>query len=192
MPSYDADPMLHIGPLAGRLRRYAMFLTRSRADADDLIQETMLRVLTKLHLWQPGTDFRAWSFTIMRNQNINNIRRRARMNRLLAEAAPDPAVSGNQLASVELRDVAAALGELPAAQRSIIVLVGRDGAAYTGVARSLGIPIGTVRSRLSRARTALRERLEPPDREPGRYRDRGNRVAADDGTRRPDGRGRAA
>lgn len=160
-----------------RLRRYAGALTRNRDEADDLVQETTLTAVSKLHLWQPGTDFRAWLFTLMHNQHINDIRRQARKRRIFTDADSEPGYSGNQLASLELRDVAVALSQLPPSQSSIILLVGLDGVSYAKVAQVLGIPIGTVRSRLSRARTALRRRVD--GRDDSADQDQAKRMAAD-------------
>jgi RNA polymerase sigma-70 factor, ECF subfamily len=158
---YAAAGTRDIAPVMLRLRRYAKLLTRSMTDADDLIQETMLRALSKLHLWQPRSDLRAWLFTIMRNQHMNEIRRQARARRLLAGVDVDPVRSGNQISSLELSEVAVALSQLPAQQRSIILLIAVDGVSYAEAADRLGVPVGTVRSRLSRARTALQQTLDP-------------------------------
>jgi RNA polymerase sigma-70 factor, ECF subfamily len=159
---YAATGTRDIAPVMLRLRRYAKLLTRSMTDADDLIQETMLRALSKLHLWQPGSDLRAWLFTIMRNQHMNEIRRQVRARRLLAGVDVDPVRSGNQISSLELSEVAVALSQLPAKQRSIILLIAVDGVSYADAADRLGVPIGTIRSRLSRARTALQQTLDRP------------------------------
>jgi RNA polymerase sigma-70 factor (ECF subfamily) len=123
-----------------RLRRYARALVRDVVDADDLVQECLTRALAKLHLWQEGSDLRAWLFTILHNQYVNQIRRSIRMEKRL-----------------ELRDLDRALGRLPAEQRAVILLVGLEGMPYSAVAEVLAIPTGTVRSRLSRGRLALRD-----------------------------------
>jgi RNA polymerase sigma-70 factor, ECF subfamily len=142
-----------------RLRRYARALTRATDRADDLVQDTLVRALTKGHLWQPGTDIRAWLFTIMHNQYINTVRREMRdsatvdieqMSSTLA-ATTDP-TAGRQLAELDH-----ALARLPEEQREVILLVGLEGMAYESAAQILGVPIGTVRSRLSRGRDSLRE-----------------------------------
>jgi RNA polymerase sigma-70 factor (ECF subfamily) len=142
-----------------RLRRYARALTRAGDRADDLVQDTLVRALTKGHLWQPGTDIRAWLFTIMHNQYVNTVRREMRdsatvdieqMSSTLA-ATTDP-TAGRQLAELDR-----ALARLPDEQREVILLVGLEGMAYESAAQILGVPIGTVRSRLSRGRDSLRE-----------------------------------
>jgi len=142
-----------------RLRRYARALTRAADREDDLVQDTLVRALTKGHLWQPGTDIRAWLFTIMHNQYVNTVRREMRdsatvdieqMSSTLA-ATTDP-TAGRQLAELDR-----ALARLPEEQREVILLVGLEGMAYESAAQILGVPIGTVRSRLSRGRDSLRE-----------------------------------
>ena len=141
-----------------RLRRYARALTRASDRADDLVQDTLLRALTKLHLWQPGTDIRAWLFTIMHHQYVNTVRREAReaasvdIERIASTivATTDP-TSRRQL--VELDQ---ALAQLSAEHREVLLLVGLEGMNYESVAQILGAPVGTVRSRLSRGRERLR------------------------------------
>jgi RNA polymerase sigma-70 factor (ECF subfamily) len=112
-----------------RLRRYARALTRNRERADDLVQDTLGRALTKEQFWQPGTNLRAWLFTIMHNQNINNIRRDISgsavvdMDQLSATliATTDPT------ASRKMFELERALAQLPLEQRQVILLVGLEG-----------------------------------------------------------------
>jgi len=148
-----------------RLRRYARALTRGADRADDLVQDTLVRALAKGHLWQPGSDLRAWLFTIMHNQFVNTVRRDMRetgtvdierLSRTLV-ATTDP-TARRQLAELEH-----ALARLPAEQREVILLVGLEGMAYENAAQILGVPAGTIRSRLSRAREKLRELIERHD-----------------------------
>src|SRR5579883_3296190 len=139
-----------------RLRRYARALTRDATQADDLVQSCLLRAIAKQHLWQPGTDLRAWLFTILHNQHVNNVRRGVREG---------TAVAGDAL---QLRDLERALAQLPAEQRQVILLVGLEGMRYEEVATVLGIPIGTVRSRLSRGRESLRVLMGLADESPRR------------------------
>ena len=142
-----------------RLRRYARALTRATDRADDLVQETLVRALTKGHLWRPGTDFRAWLFTIMHHQYVNTVRRQARETTRVdlehvsstLEATTDPT------SSWQLRELDRALARLPDGQREVILLIGLEGLAYETAARILGVPIGTVRSRLWRGRETLRQ-----------------------------------
>ena len=141
-----------------RLRRYARALTRASDRADDLVQDTLLRALTKLHLWQPGTDIRAWLFTIMHHQYVNTVRREARE----ASAVDIERIASTMVATTDptarrqLVELDQALAQLSAEHREVLLLVGLEGMDYESVAQILGAPVGTVRSRLSRGRERLR------------------------------------
>src|SRR5436305_9650792 len=141
-----------------RLRRYARALTRNVTRADDLVQSCLTRAVAKQHLWQPGTDLRAWLFTILHNQHVNDIRRAVREenNVSIDDIAPVASVQANAMDVLALRDLEAALAKLPGEQRQVILLVGLEGLAYEEVASILRVPVGTVRSRLSRGRDQLR------------------------------------
>ena len=140
-----------------RLRRYARALTRDVNRADDLVQSCLTRAIAKQHLWQYGTDLRAWLFTIMHNQHVNDVRRGVREgNNVELTEASTLAVESNAVPTLELRDLETAIGKLPPEQRQVILLVGLEGMAYEEVAKVLKVPVGTVRSRLSRARDQLR------------------------------------
>ena len=125
--------------------------------ADGLVQSCLTRAVAKQHLWQYGTDLRPWLFTILHNQHVNDVRRSVRegITVELGEA-PQLTVESNAVPSLELRDLERAIGKLPAEQREVILLVGLEGMAYEEVARILNVPVGTVRSRLSRGRDLLR------------------------------------
>src|SRR5690348_4532528 len=153
-----------------RLRRYARALTRDVTRADDLVQNCLTRAVAKQHLWQPGTDLRAWLFTILHNQHVNDVRRSVREGVSVAveEMAPVLTVHPGALAALELRDLEAAIGKLPQEQRQVILLVGLEGMRYEEVALILGIPVGTVRSRLSRGRDQLRRLMEMVEDTPAR------------------------
>src|SRR5262245_20407768 len=140
-----------------RLRRYARALARDVNRADDLVQSCLLRALAKQHLWQRGTNLRAWLFTILHNQHVNDVRHSAREGTSveLTEATGLTAES-NALPSLQLRDLERALAALAIEQREVILLVGLEGMAYEEVATVLNVPVGTVRSRLSRGRDQLR------------------------------------
>jgi RNA polymerase sigma-70 factor (ECF subfamily) len=141
-----------------RLRRYARALTRDVSRADDLVQSCLTRAVAKQHLWQPGTDLRAWLFTILHNQHVNDVRRSVReASSIELSEAPQLTVQSNAMASLELRDLETALGKLQPEQREVILLVGLEGMSYEEVAAVLEIPVGTVRSRLSRGRDQLRQ-----------------------------------
>jgi RNA polymerase sigma-70 factor, ECF subfamily len=142
-----------------RLRRYARALTRDIVRADDLVQETLLRAFRKEHLWEPGTDLRAWLFTIMHNQYVNEVRRATRDAASLdvQECSTFLVANSDPSASRQLQELEQALSQLPEGQRQVILLVGLEGMSYEDVANILQIPIGTVRSRLSRGREVLRK-----------------------------------
>ena len=150
-----------------RLRRYARALTRDVSRADDLVQSCLTRAVAKQHLWQHGTDLRAWLFTILHNQHVNDVRRSIREGTLVELAdAPQLTVQSNAIPALQLRDLEAALSKLAPEQRQVILLVGLEGMAYDEVAAVLNVPVGTVRSRLSRGRDQLR-RLMGIEEKPG-------------------------
>src|SRR5579885_1692691 len=153
-----------------RLRRYARALTRDVTRADDLVQSCLTRAVAKQHLWQPGTDLRAWLFTILHNQHVNDVRRSVRegINIAVEEMAPVLTVPSNAYATLQLRDLEAAIAKLPQEQRQVILLVGLEGMRYEEVALILGVPVGTVRSRLSRGRDQLRRLMDLTDEAPAR------------------------
>ncbi|HQT00946.1 MAG: RNA polymerase subunit sigma-24 [Hydrogenophilales bacterium 16-64-46] len=141
-----------------RLRRYARALTGDSNRADDLVQDTLERALAKLDLWQPDSDLRAWLFTLMHNLFVNQIRVRRPQETAMDEAV-DEAVSGGQMEALAARDIHAALARLPEQQREVLLLVGLEQFGYAEAALVLGIPTGTVMSRLSRARERMRQML---------------------------------
>ena len=141
-----------------RLRRYARALTRETNRADDLVQDTVLRAIAKAHLWQHGTDIRAWLFTIMHNQHVNSVRRALREETTVSveQLSSTLVATSDPTASRQLRELERALGHLSEGQRQVVMLVGLEGMTYDEAAKILRVPIGTVRSRLGRAREALR------------------------------------
>jgi RNA polymerase sigma-70 factor, ECF subfamily len=146
-----------------RLRRYARALTHNTTAADDLVQDCLTRALSKIHLWQDGTNLRAWLFTILHNQYVNEVRRSVRAGTVVSlsdtEPEPEPALTRapDQGKRLELRDLERALAKLPEEQRSALLLAGIEGMQYEEVAAVLDVPLGTIRSRLSRGRAALRQ-----------------------------------
>jgi RNA polymerase sigma-70 factor (ECF subfamily) len=151
-----------------RLRRYARALTRDAVAADDLVQDCLVRGLAKQHLWKEGTDLRAWLFTILHNQYVNQVRRSVREGATVAVSETEPSLThaADQGKRLELRDLDRALAKLPDEQRTVILLVGLEGMRYEAVAEVIGVPVGTVRSRLSRGREALRRLMGiVPDRQ---------------------------
>jgi RNA polymerase sigma-70 factor (ECF subfamily) len=144
------------------LMRYAMALAHNPTAAQDLVQECVVRALTKAHLFKGGTNLRAWLFTILHNLYVSEIRR----NKKWKEAAnPEAAINSlsvppSQIHSVMLRAVREAMRRLPSQQKLILYLIGVEGRSYKEVSRELGIPIGTVKSRCSRARDTLQQELD--------------------------------
>ena len=149
-----------------RLRRYARALTRNADRADDLVQETLMRAIAKSHLWQAGTDIRAWLFTIMHNQHVNIVRRATRdgANVDIEQMSSALAATTDPTASRQLRELERALSRLSDEHREVILLVGLEGMSYEAAAKILDVPVGTVRSRLSRGRDDLRVLLDMPKR----------------------------
>ena len=167
-----ADPALPHPDLVAaipRLRRYARVLTGDATRADDLVQDTLARAWEKRRLWQAGTDLRAWLFTVMHNVFVNQralARREARNVSLESEGEPGDiwhlAVRPGQQAHVELREMLAQVAQLPAEQREVLVLAAVEELKYEEIAEVLDIPVGTVMSRLSRAREKLRRFASEP------------------------------
>jgi RNA polymerase sigma-70 factor (ECF subfamily) len=141
-----------------RLRRYARSLTRDAVPADDLVQECLARGLAKQHLFQDGTDMRAWLFTILHNQYVNQVRRAVREGATVAISETEPSLvrAPDQGRRLELRDLDRAMARVPEEQRAMILLIGLEGMSYQEAAEIVGVPVGTVRSRLSRGRELLR------------------------------------
>jgi RNA polymerase sigma-70 factor (ECF subfamily) len=148
-----ADIATHIP----RLRRYARALTGDMTSAEDLVQDTLERAWRRLSLWRSGSDLRAWLFTIMHNIFVNQLRGGSQRQNQAAElAASDLSVTAPQEDRLILRDLNKALGNLSHDQREVVLLVGLEQMSYEEAAKVLGIPIGTVMSRLSRGRDQLR------------------------------------
>lgn len=146
-----------------RLRRYARVLTGDAHRADDLVQDTLARAWEKRRLWQAGSDLRAWLFTIMHNVHVNQFALRQReFAQVSLDADEGPAagwqipVRATQSDRVELSEVLAQVGRLPVEQREVLLLAAVEELRYEEIGHVLGVPIGTVMSRLSRARDKLR------------------------------------
>ena len=148
----EAERLVDLIP---RLRRYARALVSDRAVADDLVQDTLERAWAKLHLYRRGTDLRAWLFTVMHNVHVNKVRA-TRATDTLDDEMPELAQRAAQGDGLVVRDLDRSIALLPAEQRSVLLLVTLEDMSYEEVARTLGIPMGTVMSRLSRAREKLR------------------------------------
>jgi len=143
------------------LRRYARALLRDKAEADDLVQESLARALSRADKFQPGTNLRAWLFTIMHNVHVNQVRQKvSRPDEVPVDEVELRLVTpARQETRIELRDMSRALDALPPEQRQVLLMVALEGMKYDEVAKVLDIPIGTVMSRLSRARDAVRARF---------------------------------
>jgi RNA polymerase sigma-70 factor, ECF subfamily len=144
------------------LRRAVRRWHREQADADDLVQDTLVRALANAHLYQPGSDLRAWLFTIMRNQFFAGAAKANRfisMLRVFAEtdhgAGGDPSET-----RLVLRDVAGALRRLPSKQRIAVMLACVEGQSYEDVAEAMGLSVSAVRCHLARGRNRLRTAME--------------------------------
>ena len=171
MPSSINDAALPHPELVAaipRLRRYARVLTGDAARADDLVQDTLARAWEKRRLWQAGTDLRAWLFTVMHNVYVNQLAliRRDEANVSLDADTTGFAwqlpVRGNQVDRVELLEVVEQMGRLTADQREVLLLAAVEEMRYEEIAALLAVPIGTVMSRLSRARDKLRHLVAEP------------------------------
>ncbi len=148
------------------LRRYARALLRDRDAADDLVQDCLERALSRRHLWRGEGPVRAWMFRILLNLCRDGHRGAARAPLAMIDAATvDLARPGGQEAHLALREVHDAMGRLPADQRAALLLVAVEGMRLHEAARALGIPEGTLVSRLGRARAALREMTDRPGRQ---------------------------
>ena len=155
-PSSFEDQLASLLP---RLRRFAHALSRDSADADDLTQSTIERAMRSREQWQAGTRLDSWAYRIMRNLWIDTARARSRK---AVHEAPEEAglsVGGDPRdamdAAIDLKRVMAAMGRLPDEQREVVALILIEGFGYREVSEMLGLPIGTVSSRLVRGRTAL-------------------------------------
>ncbi|WIM12025.1 sigma-70 family RNA polymerase sigma factor [Enhydrobacter sp.] len=143
------------------LRRYAYALLRDHERADDLVQDTLERALSRWALRRADGDLRAWLFAIQRNLYLSRWRQdRRRESPVAMEDAALPGVPARQESTLEVHDVLAALDQLPEEQKSLLLLVGVEDFSYDEAARILGMPVGTVMSRLSRARQRLRAIVE--------------------------------
>ncbi len=146
-----------------RLRRYARVLTGDLNRADDLVQDTLARAWEKRQLWQSGSDLRAWLFTIMHNVHVNQYAIRKREFSESSMDADDGPMAGweipvraTQSDRVELLEVFVQIGRLPTEQREVLILAAVEELRYEDIARIQRVPIGTVMSRLNRAREKLR------------------------------------
>ena len=153
-----------IEPHIPSLRRYAWALRRDRDAADDLVQDCLERALSRWQLRRREGDLRAWLFAILHNLFVDSLRKRARQGiRVDIDAAHDLAAPGDGIEErAAIRDVVAGLETLPPDQKAVLLLVGVEDLSYEEAARVLGVPVGTIMSRLSRARERLRRAVGAP------------------------------
>lgn len=155
-----SDPSVELVSCIPRLRRYARALVGDRGGADDLVQDTVERGWRRIAEWRRDGEMRAWLFGIMHNLHVDQLRARRLQTTALDEEATQPEHAVNPSAGLEIRDMEAALAMLPVEQREILLLVGLEGMTYDQIAGALGLPLGTVMSRLSRGREKLRILME--------------------------------
>lgn len=143
------------------LRAFARSLTRNRDQADDLTHDAVVRALAAIDQFTPGTNFKAWMFTILRNLYYNECRKRWIKSTPIDEMAGDePSIGPAQEANLEFNDFRRAFWQLNADQREVLILVGASGFSYEEAAEVCNCRVGTVKSRVSRARTELKQILE--------------------------------
>ena len=145
-----------IAGLVPDLRGFARFLVRDRTAADDLVQDSLVRALAALDQFQPGTNMKAWLFTIVRNAFYEGARRRKREARALERhLAGDEASHPAQDARAEVRDLQILIWTLPPLLREALILVGAQEMTYDEAALVCNVPVGTIKARVSRGRAAL-------------------------------------
>jgi len=162
-PSRDArsDLARSVTDLIPALRAFGRSMTRDVTEADDLVQETLVRALANLHQFAPGTNLKAWLFTILRNTHISLSKRRSRERNMMSETAPeDVGAAASQAWLPATSALRSAVEKLPEEQREALILIGALGLSYEECAEVCGCPIGTVKSRLNRARARLATLLD--------------------------------
>lgn len=142
----------------GGLRRYARALARDTEAANDLVQETVASALRHWDKWRGDGALRAWLFTILRHRHIENARKQSRWSKITVQdtEAAEAQAGPDALDPIYVRDIAAAFADLPSEQRETLFLVAVEGMSYAETAEMTGAPVGTVMSRLARARRHLR------------------------------------
>src|SRR5262245_43110775 len=163
-----------------RLRRYAMFLARDPEKADDLVQECLVRAIDNIDKFQPGTNIRSWLMTILHNIFVNETKKRRPLltqDGVIERATP---IEGGQEARHQMRDVQRAFEALSWQHRQIIWFICVEQMDYNEVARQLDVPVGTVRSRLCRAREHLKRLMELESKAEGKGETEGETSAAEE------------
>ena len=163
----DAATRNELIGLVPELRAFAISLSRNPSTADDLVQETVLKAWSKLDSFEPGTNMRAWLFTILRNTFYSNARKGKREvadvdGAYAARLSQKPDHDGR----LAMRDFATAFATLPDEQREALILIGASGLSYEEAAQTCGCAIGTIKSRVNRGRARLAELLDPAEAAP--------------------------
>ena len=152
----DYDPRAGLISLLPELRAYARFLTRGRAEADDLVQDAITNALGALEHFDPHSNLRAWVFTILRNRFYEQARRRRSESAAVVQAVSQRGPGApDQHDRLNLSDLERQLYRLPPLLREALMLVGAHGLAYEEAAQICGVPVGTLKARVSRARAQL-------------------------------------
>ena len=146
-----------------RLRRFAYALSRDAADADDLVQQTVLKALAGRESFRPGTNFAGWLFRIQRNEFISELRRTRLIVDVFDEVATTLSVAPRQEGGLILREFLGAFRQLPRGSRQALLLAQLEGLSYQQIADHAGIAQGTVKSRISRGRATLARLLDRPE-----------------------------
>jgi RNA polymerase sigma-70 factor, ECF subfamily len=147
--------------LVPQMHTFARSLCRDGVKADDLVQEALARALANIERFRPGTNLKAWLFTIVRNEHYSQLRRRKfEAQGVDTDLLPEPSVPPNHDGDLELRDLNRALGRLSAGQRTALILVSASGFSYEEAAKICGCAVGTIKSRVARARDTLLAILE--------------------------------
>jgi len=152
------DDMVALVP---QLHSFARALCRDGVRADDLVQEALTRAFSNIERFRPGTNLKAWLFTIVRNEHYSQLRRRKfEAHGVDTDTLPEPSVPPDHDGELELRDLNRALATLSPGQRTALILVSASGFSYEEAAKICGCAVGTIKSRVARARDALMEMLE--------------------------------
>jgi len=163
----DARTQQELVAILPRLRRFALGLTRNGAEADDLVQTACEKAITRIDQWEPGTRLDSWMFRIIQTTHIDLIRGQKRRDNYLevVEGQGQQSFDGENAAeaSLTLDNVRRAIYNLPEEQRAVVMLVSVEGLSYKEASEVLEIPMGTLTSRLVRARTALTRMMNEPD-----------------------------
>ncbi len=164
----EAELRRQIGALLPDLRGFARFLARDRAAADDVVQDALVRALSALRQFEPGTNLKAWLFTIVRNAFYEQARRRKRETQVL-EGRPDGPEGADpaQEARAAVTDLQRLIWTLPPLLREALILVGAQELSHEEAAAVCNVPVGTMKARVSRGRAALAETLRRAEKEAG-------------------------